>query len=84
MTMLTDLPNIGPKIAQQLMAIDITTPEQLTAIGSKLAFQRLKAYDHTACIQQLYSLQGAIENRKYSQLAATTKAELTAYFRNLS
>ncbi|ETY72526.1 regulator of competence TfoX [Lactiplantibacillus fabifermentans T30PCM01] len=84
MSTLTDLPNIGPRIAQQLAAIGVTTPAELHALGSKTAFQKIKAQDNTACIQQLYSLQGAIENQKYTQLADQTKTDLTLYFRSLS
>ncbi|MDV0430435.1 TfoX/Sxy family protein [Lactiplantibacillus sp. DA1] len=84
MTELTALPNIGLTLAKQLQAVAIMTPEQLKATGSKAAFAAIREVNPHACIQLLYSLQGAIENRTYSQLAPATREDLKQYFRSLS
>ncbi|MDT6967092.1 TfoX/Sxy family protein [Lactiplantibacillus pentosus] len=81
---LTKLPNIGPTLAKQLEAVAITTPEQLTTMGSKDAFAAIKKVNPHACIQLLYSLQGAIEDKPYTQLPTETREDLKQYFRSLA
>jgi len=58
---LTDLPNVGRVLEQNLLAAGITTPEQLREVGVKEAFIRIKMQDPTACVQMLYGLAGAVE-----------------------
>jgi len=77
---LTALPNIGKVLAQKMIQVGITTPEQLQSTGSKQVFKQISEVDTTACIQMLYSLQGAIEARKYTELSAETKHDLKGYF----
>lgn len=84
MATLTKLPNIGPTLAKQLEAVAITSPEQLSNIGSKDAFAAIKKVNPHACIQLLYSLQGAIEDKPYTQLPAETREDLKQYFRSLA
>ncbi len=43
MTDLTEMRNIGKEMASKLKGVGITTAEELTDIGSKEAFSRLKA-----------------------------------------
>ncbi|ASI63806.1 TfoX domain protein [Lactiplantibacillus plantarum subsp. plantarum] len=81
--LLTTLPNIGPTLAKQLQAVAITTPEQLKSTGSKVAFTAIKKANPHACIQLLYSLQGAIENCAYPQLSPATLEDLKQFFRSL-
>ena len=40
---LTDLPNIGPVLAGNLMKIGIATPEQFRELGAQAAFFRIRA-----------------------------------------
>lgn len=84
MEKLTDLPNIGPKVAENLEKIGITTPEQLRELGAEEAFLRIRArVDSTACLHQLEALAGAVEGVKKSLLTSERKAELKAWHRKL-
>lgn len=84
MERLTDLPNIGPKLAENLGKIGVTTPEQFRSMGAEEAFARIRAQvDSTACLHQLEALAGAEEGIKKSQLAPERKADLKTWFRGL-
>lgn len=84
MEKLTDLPNIGPKVAENLEKIGITTPEQLRELGAEEAFLRIRdRVDSTACLHQLEALAGAVEGVKKSLLTSERKAELKAWHRKL-
>ena len=39
---LTEMPNIGKVVAEKLIQVGITTPEELRAIGTEQAFIRLQ------------------------------------------
>ena len=45
---LSGLPNIGPKIEEQLKAVGIDTAEELRRIGAEDAWLRIQAMDPTA------------------------------------
>ena len=84
MEKLTDLPNIGPKLAENLKKIGVTTPDQLRALGAEQAFLRIRAQvDNTACLHQLEALAGASEGIKKCLLSPERKAELKAWHRKL-
>lgn len=84
MEKLTDLPNIGPKLAENLNRIGVTTPEELRALGAEGAFLRIRAQvDPTACLHQLEALAGAVEGVKKSLLPPERKAELKTWHRGL-
>lgn len=57
--------------------------EELTKIGSKQAFFRLKAQYPNTCVVILYHLESAIRGVEIKQLEDTCKAELKAYFKQL-
>lgn len=81
---LTDLPNIGPKLAGNLEKIGVATPEQLRELGPEEVFLRIRAQvDNTACLHQLEALAGAAEGVKKSLLPPERKAELKAWYRKL-
>lgn len=77
---LANLFNIGPVVEEQLNAVGITTYEQLKEIGSRQAWLYIKAIDPSACIHRLYSLEGAIEGIKKTQLSVEKKAELKEFY----
>ncbi len=56
---LTSMKNIGKELAKKLTAVGIDSPEQLTALGSKEAFIRLKEAFPQVCLVHLYALEGA-------------------------
>ena len=81
---LTDLPNIGPKLADNLEKAGIETPEQMRALGAEEAFLRIRTQvDATACLHQLEALAGAAEGVRKSLLPPERKAELKVWFRSL-
>ncbi len=77
---LSKLPNIGPKIEQQLIAVGIETPEQLRAVGSREAWLRIQAIDPSACLLRLRALEGAIRGVNDRLLSDEDKAGLKAFY----
>jgi TfoX/Sxy family transcriptional regulator of competence genes len=74
------LPNIGPEVARQLNEAGITTPEELRAVGSREAWLRIQAFDSSACINRLQSLEGAVRGIKKKELDEQTKQSLKAFY----
>lgn len=65
MEKLTDLPNIGPKLEENLRRIGVTSGEQLQELGAEEAFLRIRAQvDPAACLHQLEALAGAAGGSK--------------------
>lgn len=84
MEKLTDLPNIGPKLAENLEKIGVNSGTQLRELGAEEAFLRIRAQvDAAACLHQLEALVGAVEGMKKSLLPQERKAELKAWYRKL-
>ena len=84
MEKLTDLPNIGPKLAEHLPQAGIETPDHLRQIGAEEAFLRIRTQvDSAACLHELEALAGAAEGVRKSLLPPERKAELKAWFRAL-
>ena len=84
MEKLTDLPNIGPKLAENLEKAGIETPDQLRELGAETAFLRIRTQvDSTACLHQLEALAGAAEGVRKSLLPPERKTELRVWFRGL-
>lgn len=68
--------NIGREMEKKLQSVDICSAEDLTALGSREAFFRLKIRYPNVCLVHLYVLQGAIDCIPYNQLPDTVKNEL--------
>ena len=84
MEKLTDLPNIGPRLAEHLLKAGVGTLDQLRGIGAEEAFLRIRAQvDSTACLHELEALAGAAEGVRKSLLPPERKAELKTWFRAL-
>lgn len=81
---LSDLPNIGKVVEEQLNQVGIYTYEQLKKIGSRQAWLMIKAIDASACIHRLYSLEAAILLIRKSQLPLEKKEELREFYRTFS
>ncbi len=80
---LSSLPNVGKVLEKNLNDIGVYTPEQLTEMGSKDAFARIRLIDGGACLHMLYGLEGAIEGIKDTQLAESTKQDVKRFFHSL-
>ena len=81
---LTDLPNIGPVLADNLRRVGITSAEDLRAAGAHDAFLRIRAQvDPTACFHQLTALAGAELGIRKTTLTPEQKADLRTFFETL-
>ena len=76
---LTQMKNIGKVVAEKLIQVGITTPEELCAIGSEQAFIRLQTVDETACFSMLQGLEGAIQGIRWHNLPKEQKEELKEF-----
>lgn len=76
---LTKLPNIGPRLAENL---GVEMPEALRELGA--AFLRVRAQmDPAACFHQRTALAGAVPGIPKKTLTAEKKAKLRAFFDGL-
>lgn len=81
---MTDLPNVGPKLAENLRRVGLETPEEFREAGAKEAFLRIRAQvDPAACFHQLTALAGAELGVPKKMIPAEKKAELRAFFDSL-
>ena len=83
MSDLTELPNIGKAVAQQLESVGIKTAADLKEAGRKEAWLRILEIDASACINRLYALEGAIRGVKKSQLSPECKADLRDFYNKM-
>jgi DNA transformation protein len=78
---LTQMPNIGKVVAEKLLQVGITSPEELKKTGSEQAFIRLQTIDETACFSMLQGLEGAVQGISWHNLPQERKEELKEFFR---
>jgi len=84
MSKLSDLPNIGKKIEEQLNKVGIETIEQLKEVGSKQAWLDIKVIDASACINRLCALEGAIQGIRWHSLPEEVKRDLKAFYNTVT
>ncbi len=77
---LTQMENIGKVVAEKLIEVGITSPEELKALGSEQAFVRLQTIDETACLSMLQALEGAVQGIRWHNLPKERKKELKEFF----
>lgn len=81
---LTDLPNIGPKLADNLRRVGVGSAEQLRELGTREAFLRIRAQvDPAACFHQLTALAGAEAGIPKKALSQAERSALRAFFDGL-
>lgn len=78
--MLTELPNIGPIVAQQLNAVGIFTKDDLASVGSEEAWLRIQKIDPSACYNRLCALEGAIQGLRWHNLKQEDKLRLKLFY----
>jgi DNA transformation protein len=84
MSALSDLPNVGKVLENNLQKINIETPEQLRRIGAEEAFIRIRMQvDPGACLHMLYGIQGAIDGIPDKFLPVQTKERLRLFYKTL-
>ena len=74
----------GKTMEKKLRSVGIHSAEELRQLGSKQAVFRLKAQYPNTCVVILYYLEAAIQGIEIKRLSAARKAELKAYFNQLS
>lgn len=80
MGILTELPNIGAKLEQQLNEIGVTEPSQLREIGAENAWLKIQKNDSSACLLRLMALEGAVQGVKKNDLPDSRKQELKQFY----
>lgn len=80
MDKLSNLPNIGKTLEQQLLQVGIDTPERLKQVGSKQAWLDIKSVDPSACYNRLCALEGAILGIRWHYLSDDIKKELKEFY----
>ncbi|MDO4316067.1 MAG: TfoX/Sxy family DNA transformation protein [Oscillospiraceae bacterium] len=79
MTELTAMRNIGKELEKKLKSVGIGSAEELTQMGSKEAFRRLKARYPNVCLVHLYTLQGAVDQTEFNRLPDDVKRDLKRF-----
>lgn len=77
---LSNLPNIGKVVEEQLLQVGIDSAEELKRIGAREAWLRIQQIDESACIHRLMALEGAIRGVKKSMLSDEVKADLKVFY----
>lgn len=77
---LSNLPNIGNEIEQQLNQIGVTTYDELKYLGAENAWLRIQAIDESACMNRLLALEGAVQGVKKTLLIDERKLELKKFY----
>ena len=77
---LSNLPNIGKVVEEQLLRVGIDSAEELKRIGAREAWLRIQQIADSACIHRLMALEGAIRGVKKSMLPDEVKADLKAFY----
>ena len=77
---LTLMENIGKVVAEKLIQVGITSPEELKSVGSEQAFIRLQTIDETACLSMLQALEGAVQGIRWHNLPKERKEDLKEFF----
>lgn len=80
MAKLTDMPNIGKTMEEQLNRAGIETPGQLIETGSRQAWLLIQAFDPSACYNRLCGLEGAVRGIRWHDLPAEVKADLKKFY----
>ena len=78
---LTELPNIGPVLAENLRRVGVASAEDLRTAGACEAWLRIRTrVDSGACFHQLTALAGAELGIPKKELPPERKAALRAFF----
>lgn len=73
---IANLPNLGPKSQQMLERAGITSYEQLLALGSVAAFERVKRSGANPSLNFLWALEGALIGLPWQVVARDCRASL--------
>ncbi len=76
MSDLTLMMNIGKEMERKLNSVGIYSSAELSSLGSKEAYFRLKMKYPNVCVVHLYVLEGAISDTKYNELPDNVQSKL--------
>lgn len=79
MSELTSMTNIGKEMARKLTAIGVNSPEELSKLGTKQSFKKLKEAYLQVWLVHLYAMEGAIRNIDFNDLSNDTKKDLKEF-----
>jgi len=80
MEYLTQLPNIGPVLAEKLNQIGVNTYADLAEMGRVEALIRIGQTDITAFANMLYALEGAILGVRWHSIPKEHREKLKEHF----
>jgi len=73
---IAELPNLGPKSQQMLLACGIRSVAQLRALGSVAAYTKVKAKHKSASLNLLWALEGALSGLAWQEVARVHRTSL--------
>jgi DNA transformation protein len=77
---LTQLPNVGPKLAHELEAAGIATDTELRALGATAAWERLREINPDRdCANSLLALEGAVRGVRWMSIDPDERRQISAY-----
>lgn len=72
------LPGLGPKSAEWLCRVGITTVKELREAGAVVAYLRVEQAGLRPGLNLLWALHGALEGKGWAEVTADEKAKLRA------
>ena len=85
MSKLTDLPNIGEKLASKLKMVGINNLQELSEAGSENTIIKIATLQNSgACINMLFALEGAIQGVRWHNLSEDRKQDLNTFYQLLN
>ena len=76
MAPLSDLPNIGKQLANELEAAGFLNSDQLVEAGSLGVAAQLSEHGFSVCNNKLYALEGAIRGIRWHDISADERSAL--------
>jgi DNA transformation protein len=76
MTLIADLPSLGPKSQEMLARAGITSVEQLRKLGSVEAYVRAKRANKNVSLNLLWGLESALTGEPWQEIARKHRASL--------
>ena len=73
---IAELPNLGPKSQQMLVACGISSVAQLRELGSVAAYAKVKAKHKAASLNLLWALEGALSGLPWQEVARVHRTSL--------
>jgi DNA transformation protein len=77
---LSQLPNVGPKLARELQAAGIPSAVELRSLGATAAWERLREVNPDRdCASSLLALEGAVRGVRWMSIDPGERRRISAY-----